>query len=200
MRSSSLRCVSAAEHQMVEQYSKMCKTKPLKHLPRSSLSWNTCQDFLKIPSHWEAALETERRCFSKVILESNVTPNITRSSASFSTVPPIVNAGEWGCVVRDLGTIIVLHYKSFEANQDQAIKHLRQCWCYRNQSVVGSIGGRWTLWNRGDIGVSPASRETTETNKPPKHYTKTRGQNIHCSLKKKSKHTQWVRDTIRVQV
>ena len=29
--------------------------------------------------------------FRKVILESNVTPNITRSSDSFSTVPPIVN-------------------------------------------------------------------------------------------------------------
>ena len=68
MRSSGLRCVLAAEHQTAEQSSKTGKTKPLKHLPRSSLSWNTCQDFLKIPtkplgscsgrasflsSHWE---------------------------------------------------------------------------------------------------------------------------------------------------
>ena len=77
-RPSSLRCVSAAK-QTAEQYSKTGKTKPQKHLPRSSFPWNTCQDFLKIPSRSEAALETERSCFSKVILESNVTPNITRS-------------------------------------------------------------------------------------------------------------------------
>ena len=65
-RSSSLRFVSAAEHQTGEQYSKTGRTKPWKHLPRSDLSWNTRQDFLKIPSLWEAALEAERRCFSKV--------------------------------------------------------------------------------------------------------------------------------------
>ena len=34
--------------------------------------------------------------------------------------------------------------------------------CYGNWSVVGNRGGRWTLWNRGDIGLSPASRETTQ--------------------------------------
>ena len=49
-RSSSLRCVSEAEHHTAEQYSKTGRTKPRKHLPRSSLSWNTCQDFLKIKS------------------------------------------------------------------------------------------------------------------------------------------------------
>ena len=94
-RSSSLRCVSAAEHQTAEQYSKTGRTKPRNHLPRSDLSWNTRQDFLK-PSLWEAALETERRCFSNVIFESNVTLNITRSSDCFSTVPPIVNWGWLG--------------------------------------------------------------------------------------------------------
>ena len=36
--SSSLRCVSAAEHQTAEQYSKTGRTKPRKHLPRSALS------------------------------------------------------------------------------------------------------------------------------------------------------------------
>ena len=110
-RSSSQRW--AAEHQTAEQYSKTGKTKHIKHVPRSNLSWNTCQDFLKIPSHWEAALETGWRCFSKVILESNVPPNITRSSDSFSTVLPIVNAGDWECIVRDLETIIVLALVAF---------------------------------------------------------------------------------------
>ena len=57
-RSSSLRYVSAAEHHTAEQYSKTGKTKHQEHLPMSNLSWNTRQDFLKIPSLWEAALET----------------------------------------------------------------------------------------------------------------------------------------------
>ena len=74
-RTRSLRCVLAAEHHTAEQYSITGRTKLQKHLPRSKLSWKTCQHFLKILCLWEAALETERRCFSKVILESNVTPN-----------------------------------------------------------------------------------------------------------------------------
>ena len=61
----------------------------------------------------KTALETERRCFSKVILESNVTLNITRSSNSLSTVPPIVNGGDWRCIVRDLKTIIVTDLLAF---------------------------------------------------------------------------------------
>ena len=85
-RSSSLRCVLAAKHHTAEQYSKIGRTKQRKHLSRSDLSWNTCHGFLKILSLWEAALETKHRCFSNVILESNVTPNITRSLDSFSTV------------------------------------------------------------------------------------------------------------------
>ena len=62
-------------------------------------------------------METERRCFSKVILESNVTHNITRSSDSFSAVPPIVNRVDWGCIVRDLEMIIVLVLVAFNSNQ-----------------------------------------------------------------------------------
>ena len=53
-RSSSLRCVLAAEHHTAEQYSKTGKTKLQKHLMMSNLSWNTHEDFLKIPSLWEA--------------------------------------------------------------------------------------------------------------------------------------------------
>ena len=52
-------------------------------------------------------------------------------------------------------------HKSSVANQHQALKHLRQYRCYGNCSVVGNTGGWWTLWNRGDIGLSSASRETT---------------------------------------
>ena len=67
-RSSSFRCVSAAEHHTTEQDSKTGQTKIRKHLARSNLSLNTRQDLLKIPSFWDAAMETERRCFSNVHL------------------------------------------------------------------------------------------------------------------------------------
>ena len=50
-------------------------------------------------------------------MESNVTHNITRSSDSFSTVPPIVNGGDWECIVRDLETIIVLVLLAFNSNK-----------------------------------------------------------------------------------
>ena len=49
--------------------------------------------------------------------------------------------------------------------------------------------------------LSPKCQETTQTNKPLKHYTKTGGgQMISNSLKKKKKHTQSVSATIRLQV
>ena len=67
-------------------------------------------------------MEAERRCFSKVILDSNVTHNITRSSDSFSTVPPIVNKGDWGRIVRDLEIIIVLVLLAFNSNKLLKIK------------------------------------------------------------------------------
>ena len=39
------------------------------------LSLNARKDFLKIPSLWEAPMETELGFFSKIILESNGSPN-----------------------------------------------------------------------------------------------------------------------------
>ena len=113
LQSCSLRCVSAAGNHTGEKYSKTGRTSPRKHLPRSNQSWNTRQDFIKLPNLLEAALETERRCFSKVIFEAMVTPNISRSSDYFSTVPPIVNVGDWGCFALDLETIIVLVLLAF---------------------------------------------------------------------------------------
>ena len=55
----------------------------------------------------------QENIFSKVSLESNVTPNLTWSSDSFSTVPSIVNGGDWGCIVRNLETIIDLVLLAF---------------------------------------------------------------------------------------
>ena len=93
--SSSLRFVSAADHHTAERHSKTGRTKPRKPLPRSNLSWNTGQNFQKTQSLWKSTLKSGRRCFSKDILELNVTPNISRSSDSFSTVSSIVNGGDW---------------------------------------------------------------------------------------------------------
>ena len=112
-RSSSSRYVSAAKYHTVGQYFKTCRTKPRKHPSRSDLSWNTRHDFQKILTPWEHALETKRGCFSKVSLESNVTSNITKSSDSFSKVPPIVNRDYWGCIECDLETIIFLVFLAF---------------------------------------------------------------------------------------
>ena len=64
-RSSSLMCVSAwAPHfrSVLQNH----QYRIPKNLSNSRQSWNTHQDFFKIPSRWDAALETERRCFWKV--------------------------------------------------------------------------------------------------------------------------------------
>ena len=55
----------------------------------------------------------QAKMLRKSHLGSNVTPKISRSSYSFSTVLPIVNGGVWGCIVRDLETIIVLVLLTF---------------------------------------------------------------------------------------
>ena len=51
---------------------------------RSKKEWPImkCEEFCIIQSLWAEALETEKSCFSKVILASNVTPNITREADS----------------------------------------------------------------------------------------------------------------------
>ena len=75
-------------------------------------------------------------------------------------------------------------HKSSETNRHQALKHLRQHWCYGNRSVIGNRGGWWTIRNTGDISLPPISCETSQTNKSPKHYTQTGGRNISSSLNK----------------
>ena len=52
-------------------------------------------------------------------------------------------------------------HKSSKWTQHQALKHLRQYWCYGNWSVIGNRGGRWTFRNWGDICLSrdPTNRD-----------------------------------------
>ena len=60
---------------LAEQYSKSGRMKLQKILEGpANHEILAMQDFLMLPSLWAAALETERRCLSKVILASNVTP------------------------------------------------------------------------------------------------------------------------------
>ena len=105
-----LRCESSGYHHTAEQYSKTGRAKLKKYLRRSDRS---CLYFLIIPSIRAAALDTEWRCFSMVILASNVTHNITGSADSFTTVPSRVNGVYWGWIVRDLETVIFLVLLTF---------------------------------------------------------------------------------------
>ena len=53
-------------------------------------------------------------------------------------------------------------------------------------------GGWWTFRNWNEIGLSTASRDTTQTNKKPKHYVKNLGsEHISSTLRKKRKQTKW---------
>ena len=91
-------------------------------------------------------------------------------------------------------------HKSSGANRHQTLKRLRQHRCYGNWSVVGNRGGRWALWNRGDSGLSPASWETTQTNKP-RNTTLRRGARTSAVLwRKRWTIPKWVSDPIRIKV
>ena len=46
----------------------------------------------------------------------------------------------------------------------------------------------WTFQNWGDIGLFPASRETTQMNKPPKHYTKMGGHQVEKNTLQRDKY------------
>ena len=109
--SSNLMCESAAEH-----YSKISQKERI--LARS-FSWYQAS---------ELQLWKQRRCFSKVILASNITPNVTRSSASFSTAPSRVNGVEWGCIVRNVDTITVIDVIDMNSHSAPFPKGHTTCW------------------------------------------------------------------------
>ena len=67
-----------------------------------------------------------------------------KSSDSFSTVPPIVNGGSWGCMVRDLKTIIDLTLLAFNFirhgphhSQTPMRSRIREGLCYCNSLILG---------------------------------------------------------------
>ena len=81
---------SACKKCLLEHLSSRCQT-------IDQLFWKPSED----ASQW------------KVIWESNVTPNLSRSLDSFSTVPKIVNGSDCGCTVPDIETKIVLVLLTF---------------------------------------------------------------------------------------
>ena len=97
---------------------------------------------------------------------------------------PISKLGGWKRTV---------FHKLSKTNRHQVLKHVRQYSCFGNWSIIGNRRGRWTFRNWGDIGLSPASRETTQTSNPLKHYTKTGGHNICSSLNSVRQCNNWDR-------
>ena len=109
---------------------------------------------------------------------------MSRLSDSFSTVPPIVNGGDWGCIVRDLGTIIVLvllainfhHTKSHTLRRSRfrnsttltltpgdrttAIKVIVIC---ITNNFFPSMGKSYKVYRRNDNGPKTQSSGTFDT-------------------------------------
>ena len=94
------------------------------------------------------------------------TANISWSSDSFSTVQPLVNGGDWGCIARDLETIIVLVLLAFNFVPKRSLTNLvevtDQGLCYCNSNAC--------LWHNnhqsGVIGIiDPISIDLGEVDK-----------------------------------
>ena len=116
-RSSSLRCVSAADSEpstrlqnntpkLAGQNPESISQEALYH-ETLARTFSRYQVFAKLL--WKLSEDaSQRSSLSQMSLKK-----ITRSSDSFSTVPPIVSGGDWGYIVRDLETIIVLVLLAF---------------------------------------------------------------------------------------
>ena len=103
-QSRSLRCVSAVGHQTAEQFYKTCRTKPRKRVPRSNLikySPRVPQDSQPLRSYmlWKPSEDDSHK---SAWIQISLPIYHSRHADYFNTVPPIVNGGDWGCIVRDL--------------------------------------------------------------------------------------------------
>ena len=102
---SSLRCKSTAEHHSSKPYSKPGWKK---RKPDLRINDRSCMKYWQYTKHLSCSSGIKKKMLPKVILASKVALNITRSSDSFRTVPARVNGVDWGWIVLDLETIIVL--------------------------------------------------------------------------------------------
>ena len=107
-RSSSLRCECVTEHHIAQQYPKTGRTKSPKASPKKRSIMEHSPGLPQDTKSLRSCSGNRAKILLKYHLRINITPNITRESKSLSIVPPIVNGGDCGCIVRDLETIIVL--------------------------------------------------------------------------------------------
>ena len=87
-----------------------------------------------------AIVETERRCFTKVILKSKVVQNTSRQSDSFRTAPAWVNGSERSRYVLGLGTLIVIVLIAFKSHNAQVTPTLMKS-RFRNFETIASHQG-----------------------------------------------------------
>ena len=105
-RSTSLRCVhicSRAPH--CRTVLKTSKDKTLKASPKEIIKYSI--GLPQITKALRGCSGNQRRYFSKVILESNVTPNICTKVTRLHKHSSEVNGGDRGCIVWAMETIIV---------------------------------------------------------------------------------------------
>ena len=95
------------------------------------IALNTCKDFLKIPSLWEAAGNQPKMLLNQL--------GIKCPSDSFITVLPIVNGGDWGCIVHDLETIIVLVLLSFYFITQSSHHSITSLWSWFSDSATVTL-------------------------------------------------------------
>ena len=124
---------------------------------------------------------------------------VSDTHKSASQVPRPYRKANW--VVGSMHT--TAFRKSSETNRQQTLKHFRQNWCHGNLWVMATEEEFWTVRNWGDINLSPASREISQTNKLP-NTTVRRGQkHQQFSYEKEETYPPWpsvLCTAIRVQV
>ena len=100
-RSTNDRWEVAADIQTGEQYSSTRSINAQKHLATTATSRKTLMFFLKIPTLIEAEAAFALTCFSKVNLESRMTPEIINSETISTTEPSMTKSGNKGSTVRE---------------------------------------------------------------------------------------------------
>ena len=143
-----LRCGSAYEHNTAEQYSKTGKTKRRKHLTIEAIGYEILFWIFKC-SRYQAFAKLFMKQNGDDSQRSSLTSNLTQNIkvCRLRTASPRVNWGERRCILRDLETIIVLAFISFNLNSRRSHHWLTllKSW-FRNSATA-------TLSNRDDTNI-----------------------------------------------
>ena len=108
--SSNNRWEFAADIQTCKQYSCIGSTNAQKHLATTAISQKTPIVFLKMQTPLEAEAAIALICFSKINLETRMTPKIFNSETIFTTEPSMTKSGNKGSTVweREISIPLVL--------------------------------------------------------------------------------------------